>query len=758
MVKSTREYRVWEPAEEDALREGVRKHGLGAWEIIRKDAEFGKLLKGRTGVQLKDKWRNLVKFRHISVDESKTYKPKHSGPWSKKYLAAAQESERSNCSSPERPGADCKTSPEVSECIAVVKKEEPETESPQLLSQRMTRRPAAKKVLADYDTGSDFEEKTPSEGSRCLVLYRRKRRKLHEDRRFGIYDQRRYSAPGHSLSDDDSDTDCSDSEYIINCVCGVDHDDGEMMVECEKCKVWCHVACLNKKMAAHPDKVFYDFSHFHCDECQAIGALGSKQSPPSSSSVSTDSKHSVKVCREQHMEWNSWRSSGLSDKGRVRPVKRRASVASVGTQSFGSAPSKFMESFPANVRAARSSRPRPTHNAWKSLLSVLIGLPPPSVRPNCILSQATQLLKATLEQKLESCEARPEGRDAGLGALLGQRMGNEVNLPDALESLRCDTQTKQCLQPAASETNKVQLLEVEALDLPKDLPLVANSSQPMLASELPSYWLEDFGEDDHQRHLREYDIPEPPSLTLDTLRNEPLFPLQQGSALSSLEQIMRGPQLMPGTLLTTSAAMSNVFDADTIVYTPPAPPTFPLMQALGVNTNWMYPATSHGEQTMTNKTHSVPAPALPRRKVVQTDPPGSDSLHSLQTRALELAEVSLGLPALDLRMDLRPSTPDPWLMCVRGTTPTPEGMLLQGLAGASGCLSDLSASWLVSRHTPPLPDGLAILPIGHSQLPFDCIHAKGKSEDFADVNQFNFLNLEEFANTNVDSDAIKDVA
>jgi len=40
-------------------------------------------------VQLKDKWRNLVKFRHITPDETLTLQPKTSGPWHKKYSAAA---------------------------------------------------------------------------------------------------------------------------------------------------------------------------------------------------------------------------------------------------------------------------------------------------------------------------------------------------------------------------------------------------------------------------------------------------------------------------------------------------------------------------------------------------------------------------------------------------------------------------------------------------------------------------------------------
>ena len=41
---ATREYRVWDQQEEEALREGVKKHGLGAWERIRTDPEFSLLV------------------------------------------------------------------------------------------------------------------------------------------------------------------------------------------------------------------------------------------------------------------------------------------------------------------------------------------------------------------------------------------------------------------------------------------------------------------------------------------------------------------------------------------------------------------------------------------------------------------------------------------------------------------------------------------------------------------------------------------
>lgn len=39
----TRAYVVWTEDEQEALRRGVKKHGLGAWEIIRKDQEFAVL-------------------------------------------------------------------------------------------------------------------------------------------------------------------------------------------------------------------------------------------------------------------------------------------------------------------------------------------------------------------------------------------------------------------------------------------------------------------------------------------------------------------------------------------------------------------------------------------------------------------------------------------------------------------------------------------------------------------------------------------
>lgn len=64
-----RTYRPWEAAEEEALRVGVQTHGLGAWQSILQDPRFS-ILEGRNGIQLKDKWRNLVKFNHVSPAEA----------------------------------------------------------------------------------------------------------------------------------------------------------------------------------------------------------------------------------------------------------------------------------------------------------------------------------------------------------------------------------------------------------------------------------------------------------------------------------------------------------------------------------------------------------------------------------------------------------------------------------------------------------------------------------------------------------------
>eukprot|EP00802_Teleaulax_amphioxeia_P019116 Tamp_19337.p2 GENE.Tamp_19337~~Tamp_19337.p2 ORF type:complete len:191 (-),score=42.55 Tamp_19337:519-1091(-) len=51
-------HRKWQPAEEEALRKGVDEFGEGNWKKIQ---EGDSILKNRSAVDLKDKWRNLNK-------------------------------------------------------------------------------------------------------------------------------------------------------------------------------------------------------------------------------------------------------------------------------------------------------------------------------------------------------------------------------------------------------------------------------------------------------------------------------------------------------------------------------------------------------------------------------------------------------------------------------------------------------------------------------------------------------------------------
>lgn len=51
----------WTFDEEEALKAGIRKHGVGNWVTILRDDEFGITLSGRTGMNLKDKYKNLIK-------------------------------------------------------------------------------------------------------------------------------------------------------------------------------------------------------------------------------------------------------------------------------------------------------------------------------------------------------------------------------------------------------------------------------------------------------------------------------------------------------------------------------------------------------------------------------------------------------------------------------------------------------------------------------------------------------------------------
>lgn len=62
----------WTTDEEEALRAGVNKHGIGKWKNILKDPEFAPFLTSRSNIDLKDKWRNMsISTGLITKDKSK---------------------------------------------------------------------------------------------------------------------------------------------------------------------------------------------------------------------------------------------------------------------------------------------------------------------------------------------------------------------------------------------------------------------------------------------------------------------------------------------------------------------------------------------------------------------------------------------------------------------------------------------------------------------------------------------------------------
>jgi hypothetical protein len=42
----------------------------------------------------------------------------------------------------------------------------------------------------------------------------------------------------------------ADDAYIVECPCGIQYDDGHLMIECEHCKAWAHTACLQAQMVS----------------------------------------------------------------------------------------------------------------------------------------------------------------------------------------------------------------------------------------------------------------------------------------------------------------------------------------------------------------------------------------------------------------------------------------------------------------------------------------------------------------------------
>ncbi|KDP40741.1 hypothetical protein JCGZ_24740 [Jatropha curcas] len=66
----------WTAEEEEALLNGVAKHGPGKWKNILKDPDFAPFLTQRSNIDLKDKWRNLSVSNATQGSKDKSRLPK----------------------------------------------------------------------------------------------------------------------------------------------------------------------------------------------------------------------------------------------------------------------------------------------------------------------------------------------------------------------------------------------------------------------------------------------------------------------------------------------------------------------------------------------------------------------------------------------------------------------------------------------------------------------------------------------------------
>ncbi|KAK9904272.1 hypothetical protein WJX75_008209 [Coccomyxa subellipsoidea] len=333
---SVRCYRVWTAEEEEALRKGVQKHGIGSWEIIRQDANYRHLLADRTGVQLKDKGRTASAEPLVEIERQR----QENIARNKQALAALM----SNVEQPQASTARRRRPPisngdqwhevqeqllhafdalagavgenVVAEAAALACSQAADCASAQD-SERQDCRRASKRTAAlerkrysdyeyDVDVEGDDGAASPTESSSPKRF--RHTRFTTEDRRFGIYDERRYQANGmlqHARTSPRPrpspapgkaaavETQEERDSGMVDCPCGITFDDGQAMIECERCKVWAHLVCLQVQMSQHPRHFHYNFSHYMCDLCQhelrvqaaQVGSRSGRVSPRSTSSI-----------------------------------------------------------------------------------------------------------------------------------------------------------------------------------------------------------------------------------------------------------------------------------------------------------------------------------------------------------------------------------------------------------------------------------------------------------------------------------------
>jgi len=63
--RQKRERKQWSAEEVQCVKDGVAKHGAGSWKAIKDDRDYADVLTNRSTVDIKDKYRNLVKYQRV---------------------------------------------------------------------------------------------------------------------------------------------------------------------------------------------------------------------------------------------------------------------------------------------------------------------------------------------------------------------------------------------------------------------------------------------------------------------------------------------------------------------------------------------------------------------------------------------------------------------------------------------------------------------------------------------------------------------
>lgn len=148
-------------------------------------------------------------------------------------------------------------------------------------------------AITTATTDDDQEGSTRSGRSRGRKSRARRPPIAHEDKRYGIYDVRRYMvAKNGTTREEQFQTTPTTQDGVVRCCCGAMADDGAMMVECEQCLVWSHVHCLQRLAATHPT-FKPNLTAFVCSDCQAAtnGALTAAAHWPTDASIDDALSH-----------------------------------------------------------------------------------------------------------------------------------------------------------------------------------------------------------------------------------------------------------------------------------------------------------------------------------------------------------------------------------------------------------------------------------------------------------------------------------